>query len=929
MIYRCFLLLSLLWLPLALGGQDSLAYWEARAEHFWAQGETDSLGHCYRRIAKYCREADELAGFVYAYWDWQAAVFEDSKTALALLDEAAAQAWRPPADAEEAEAFLWLEVNRGYHRFQLGQVQAAVQAYERAWQNYRAHRFAGFELLEYLCLPLGAHYTRLGDNEKARVLYEQAISEAPEQTEPGTLAGLYNNLGLTYWNEGRQAEAIAVYRKGLSIPSLPPGKAGLLCLSLGQSCLDLGDWDAAGRHAQRAESALSASASDGELRGYRSSLLLLQGKLASQAGDHQRAVARIGLALDHGLRARGGPHHRSIAKLHIAQGEAWQQAGKPERALAAYNQALHSLFPNFPVAAELALPDSSLFYEENAIAEALAGKAAALGEMGGPQRLQAALRCHQLASQAAWQLRGALQYESSRINLLSQSRARIANAIGLCRQAYEGSGDDHYLYLAWGFAEELKSTVLLDAVRRNRFANAAMPGDSSVLAMQRLRKQLAYFERELLLYPEDERRPAWRQQRDALLEQLQAAAQQLMAQQPAWAALEQGPGDVASLLAGLPPGKAVIEYFVGVQGVDIFALPPAGPPVWARVAGSGELTSQVQALLALLRSRQQLETQGAAYAVLAHQVYQALLAPIAEAIGGLPPELLIVPDAWLSALPFEALYTQPAPDAPWALAPFLLRGQSVQYAFSLAVLRQQQQPALSGRRLMLHCAPQFEERQRGLPPLLQSEAELPKAWRQGRAHYAGEAATWAAFQQAAPSYRILHLSTHAAADGAQPPRVELYDRSAYLPDIYALPLNAELVVLSACETGLGEFQTGEGVMSLSRAFAYAGARGLISSLWPINESATAGLLYRTYERLATGVSKPLALHRAKLAYLDDGQVPAFQQSPYYWAGLVYVGDGQPVPLPAKRWPFGWLLAVGALAGLAGYWLRWRSLQKDS
>jgi len=247
----------------------------------------------------------------------------------------------------------------------------------------------------------------------------------------------------------------------------------------------------------------------------------------------------------------------------------------------------------------------------------------------------------------------------------------------------------------------------------------------------------------------------------------------------------------------------------------------------------------------------------------------------------------------------------------------------VQYAFSLAVMQRQQQLIISAKRNILHLAPRFRNKQRGLPPLLGGDNEVPFYVKQLLDDRAG----FEALLQQAPLYRIIHLSTHAGVDSAgQLPRVELYDRAAYLPDIYALHLQADLVVLSACQTALGQFQAGEGVMSLSRAFAYAGAKGLVASLWTINEAATAQILRHMYAHLASGTSKPLSLHQAKLDYLNDPTVPAFQKSPYYWAALTYVGDNSTVKMEGRQGFKFALLALLLLSGIAGgIWYRKRML----
>jgi CHAT domain-containing protein len=98
----------------------------------------------------------------------------------------------------------------------------------------------------------------------------------------------------------------------------------------------------------------------------------------------------------------------------------------------------------------------------------------------------------------------------------------------------------------------------------------------------------------------------------------------------------------------------------------------------------------------------------------------------------------------------------------------------------------------------------------------------------------------------------------------------------------------KLVVISACETGQGEVISNEGVISLARAFSYAGCASTISSLWKADDQATSFILQRFYVHLKEGETKSRALRQAKLDYLASGTV---NKSPAYWSHLVLMGDG--------------------------------------
>ena len=148
-------------------------------------------------------------------------------------------------------------------------------------------------------------------------------------------------------------------------------------------------------------------------------------------------------------------------------------------------------------------------------------------------------------------------------------------------------------------------------------------------------------------------------------------------------------------------------------------------------------------------------------------------------------------------------------------------------------------------------------------------------------------------------YRYIHFATHGFLDERHPERSGiLFSRDPHstddgvlqLGEIMRLKLNADMVTLSACSTGLGKLVNGEGILGLTRAFFYAGARNVTSSLWNVNDSSTAALMKAFYENLNRGFSKGAALRQAKLALLHGKQ--ASWHHPYYWAAFILVGDGK-------------------------------------
>ena len=172
-----------------------------------------------------------------------------------------------------------------------------------------------------------------------------------------------------------------------------------------------------------------------------------------------------------------------------------------------------------------------------------------------------------------------------------------------------------------------------------------------------------------------------------------------------------------------------------------------------------------------------------------------------------------------------------------------------------------------------------------------------------------------------PAYPVIHFATHGLVSDVQPKRSGLLlapesgeDGLLQMSEIYGLGLHANLVVLSACQTALGREITGEGLIGLSRAFFYAGARSVVATLWNLNDRFAAEFVQRFSRELNEGQSSEEALRRAKVAYANH---PRYSH-PFYWSSLVMLGDGtrplvvEPIPQPRGQIFLAVLLAIAAL-----------------
>jgi len=185
-------------------------------------------------------------------------------------------------------------------------------------------------------------------------------------------------------------------------------------------------------------------------------------------------------------------------------------------------------------------------------------------------------------------------------------------------------------------------------------------------------------------------------------------------------------------------------------------------------------------------------------------------------------------------------------------------------------------------------------------------------------------------------YRILHFATHAQVSDLHPAlsglllstvneQGEYQNGLLQMADIYGLRLNADLVVLSACQTGLGEELPGEGVVGLSQGFLYAGSRSVIVSLWRVEDKATAALMTQFYQAMLNeGATPAEALRRAKLTMYRQSS----RQSPYYWSAFVIQGEFHRPPLTwssllKSRTLWAWLSVAAIILWLFYSWRKRR------
>jgi len=255
------------------------------------------------------------------------------------------------------------------------------------------------------------------------------------------------------------------------------------------------------------------------------------------------------------------------------------------------------------------------------------------------------------------------------------------------------------------------------------------------------------------------------------------------------------------------------------------------------------------------------------------------------------PSLIIIPDDELNYLPFECLKKKDK---------YLIELVSVQYQYSTSLLKKELTDFKKSSSVSF--APFSDQLYKDS---LYSFARLYYSSNEATdltgVTFLNRQATKQRFLTSLSGGDIIHLATHAVAtDSSENSSYVVFapwgqSRSAdyllYNQEIYNLNMrNNKLIILSACETGYGKLIKGEGVMSLSRAFAYAGCPDIITSLWKADDEATAFITGQIHLNLSKGHSIARSVQEAKKAYLADGKVNPRRKDPAYWANLIFIGN---------------------------------------
>ena len=609
------------------------------------------------------------------------------------------------------------------------------------------------------------------------------------------------------------------------------------------------------------------------------------------------------------------------------------------KALHFQQQAIQYLVPNFQPKNDYENPSVNYITNRPTLIEYLNYKALILQKLALKNDIQKNLfdakNTYDLIIQLLDQVRFSFESDESKQFLAKNAKEIIEDAIEVYSELYKIDKDPTYLNTIFQLIERSKSGILLDALAETDAQTKAGVPIHFVNRERHLKKEISNLEANIKEESSTESL-ANREQIILLNRKLEKLIDTLKTNYPKYHQLKYAVAEVTLNDIELDSNQAILNYFIGKKNSYLLFI-STEKTTFIQLGKDFPLEKRVKQLqnnllgyhLSNNRSEQLFQQNADTLSRVSYDLYQQLIAPI-EVLTKLPEELIIMPDGVLGYLPFELLLkAQPTNILAFGSYPYLLKEHPIHYNYSVALWQQmlEQLPTKTSNNFIAF-APSFKaiERpkeivalRRGLGALTYNIPEVKAIQKIIGGHiYTNEEATKNNFLEQANAHRIIHLATHGKADEASSDNAYLAffkkdsSSNALLTnrELYNTVLPVDMVVLSACETGIGVLQNGEGIMSLARGFSYAGAKSIIPSLWSVNDQTTTELMASFYTYLKAGKTKDAALRQAKLDFLNTH--PHEDAHPFYWAAFIAIGDMKELDLSTNYqwWTIG--LGIGSL-----------------
>ncbi len=793
---------------------------------------------------------------------------------------------------------------------------------------------------------MGRFYKETGDLDKAIEYYKKSITICSEifGTQHYGIAYGYNNIGVIYYRKGNIPEALQYYNKALSskiqiFGESHPSVANTYA-NMGRVYFSQGKYEKA--FEQFNKSLLIRFETLGRDHPSVAVDYMNMGRIYNEMSDYNQALDYFNKALSIQLNLTGRDHPQ-IGQIYNSFGEVYLKRNDYQEAITFFQKALISLAPEFnePDIYQNPLIDNNLSDQD--LLNALHYKAESFHKLyfdksQNREDLQMSLNTYKRASDLIDDMRSGYKAEGSMLFLGENVIEIYDKAIQTAIELYTLTNDPFYKEEAFQFAEKSKFSTLALHLQESRAKQFAGIPDTLLQRENMIKADLAFYNTQLQkeLQKKEKGDSTKIQSYENKLFDLNSQYQELVkafeVQYPKYYDLkyQTQTTSVADLQKLLDNQSVLVEYFIGENVINVFTVTRNDMDVFQIVKES----SFSDLAGTLNRTIKKIDVQG--FLPASVELYKKLIDPVQTKING-KNKLIIIPHGILSKIPFEILITNMSDVSnkiDFAELNYMIRFYDITYNYSATLYAKRSAGKKEGSALndFAGFAPVFsDEADNNLIPadrfaltdldysesdyravrvdgkrfneLKYSEKEIQeivqhfkKNKKTAKGYYRKEASE-NNFKATAGNYRYIHIASHGIVNEEYPQLSGIIfsqsqdptnqeDGILYAGEIYNLHLNADLVVLSSCESGIGKLVRGEGLMALTRGFIYAGADNLIVSLWKVSDKHTSELMTELYKHILNGNSHSEALRKAKLHMLQNPKT-AFPKS---WASFVLIGE---------------------------------------
>jgi CHAT domain-containing protein len=847
------------------------------------------------------RQKDELD-----YWIYERIMYTEKAPAdrINFLMRSQQEAWRSYKTYYERMAWLDLLSVQGYYQLQTGNIIASINAYETALEFYESYPLPDADIIETVLKPLGNNYTRLADYSTALFIHQKIMALAQKANNRNLIASTYSNMAICSRSQDDLVTATGFCREGIRYAEPQTALYGLLLSTRADILTAQLKYDSAEAFCNLALKKLQPHQHEASTVYWYANALQVAAKLALEKKHYNKAVAWAKQALHIFQRYFPTTKQREKAKVYILLGDITLRNKQAKQSLTHYQQALLLMMPAWQPATLYEVPPPEYLYSENTLTDALCGKAASFIQLQSPQE---ALQHYITAFDATGRLRKEFFYTESKLKEITENRARVEAAIKLAYNLWQKTANKNYLQQLVLISEMSRAQVLQDERQARLKTTGHSPNDSLLRRSKQLQQAIQYYQHELLSPQTSKQAYFLLRQAEYDLSLLNKKTKHLTTNDSRF--ISRHSDTLLSAITRFIPNKVTMLQFVDCkdssfiielnnQGIQKIQVINAGNTLHNTIA------KFMQRWFAAGPSAMMNEPRS--FYIECHNIYKTIFK---DYVWEKDRHYVLIPDGMFNYLPFDALITDPVYKNNFGQWPYLIKQASFSQAYSLATWLNQQTAQYPTTFTGFFVSKGEHTKQVALS--IDEEYQALSNKITGN-YYSNATATWNTFNNISDSTGILHISTHgvsSVADAA--PYLQLYDKPFYLFDLRYRNFAPALVVLSACKTADGQLVEGEGLNSLSRGFTAAGAGGVISGLWNMNDKTAIALMQEFYNQLSQQPNIALALHHARLQWVQEDKENSMLQLPYYWAGYVYSGHLQKLTIPVVQTnkKYYWLLAL--------------------